>query len=115
MLAALATGLIGPAATAQGDRMTEDGSKEREILVVMRKLLAQIIKDTTPPSRAMKHPLKESTIEDIRQALALISARERELADAAGVAQERPYYTDDASAPRAVPLTKIGRRKPGDS
>ncbi len=95
--------------------MTEESSKEREILMVMRKLLAQIIKDTTPPSRAMKHPLKESTIEDIRQALLLISTRERELADAAGVSQERPYYTDDPAAPRAVPVTTIGRRKPGDS
>jgi hypothetical protein len=95
--------------------MTDDSTKEREILMVMRKLLAQIIKDTTPPSRAMKHPLTESTIEDIRQALLLISTRERELADAAGLAQERPYYTDDTTAPRAVPVTKIGRRKPGDS
>jgi len=95
--------------------MTDDSSKEWEILMVMRKLLAQIIKDTTPPSRAMKHPLKESTIEDIRQALLLISTRERELADAAGAAQERPYYTDDTTAPRAVPVTKIGRRKPGDA
>jgi hypothetical protein len=92
----------------------ESGSREREILMVMRKVLARVIRDTTPPSRAMKHPLNEGTIEDIRQCLTLISVRERELADAAGAAQERPYYTDDpqAQANRVVPITKIPRRKP---
>lgn len=86
-----------------------DSSKEREILVVMRKVLAQIIKDTTPPSRAMKHPLSEQTIEDVRQCLGLISSRERELADAAGIAQERPYFTDQQRPADVVPLTRIGR------
>jgi hypothetical protein len=96
--------------------MTEENSKERQILVVMRKVLAAVIKDTTPPNRAMKHPLTDRTIEDMRQCLALIAARERELADAAGVAQERPYYTDDpaAGANRVVPISKIPRRKPGE-
>jgi hypothetical protein len=91
--------------------VTADPSeKEREILVVMRKVLAQIIKDTTPPSRAMKHPLSEQTIQDVRQCLGLISARERELADAAGVAQERPYYTDEQPASTVVPMPRIGKR-----
>ncbi|MCB1772851.1 MAG: segregation and condensation protein A [Gammaproteobacteria bacterium] len=86
--------------------------KEREILVVMRKVLAQIIKDTTPPSRAMKHPLSEQTIEDVRQCLGLISARERELADAAGAATERPYYADEKPAAEVVSINRIG--KPGN-
>ena len=96
--------------------MTNDSSKERQVLMVMRKVLAAVIKDTTPPSRALKHPLTDRTIEDIRNCLGLIAARERELADAAGVAQERPYYTDDpaAQASRVVPITQISRRKPGD-
>ena len=46
--------------------MSDESRKEREILVVMRKVLAQIIKDTTPPSRAMRHPLSDQTIQDIR-------------------------------------------------
>jgi hypothetical protein len=91
--------------------MNDVSSKEREILVVMRKVLAQIIKDTTPPSRAMKHPLSDRTIEDVRQCLGLISSRERELADAAGVEQERPYYTDEASTAQVVPITRVGRIK----
>lgn len=96
--------------------MTDESSKERQILMVMRKVLAAVIKDTTPPSRALKHPLTERTIEDIRNCLGLIAARERELADAAGVVQERPYFTDDpaAQASRVVPITQISRRKPGE-
>jgi hypothetical protein len=95
--------------------VTADPSeKEREILVVMRKVLAQIIKDTTPPSRAMKHPLTDQTIQDVRHCLGLISARERELADAAGVAQERPYYTDAPPASTVVPMPHIGKRGPSD-
>jgi hypothetical protein len=51
-----------------------------------------------------------------RNCRARSAARERELADAAGVAQERPYYTDDpaAASNRVVPITKIPRRKPGE-
>jgi hypothetical protein len=91
--------------------MSEDSSKEREILMVMRKVLAAIIKDTTPPSRAMKHPLSDRTIEDVRQCLGLISAREKELADAAGVVQERPYYVDEKPAAEVVSINKISRKK----
>ncbi len=90
--------------------MSDDPSrKEREILKVMRKVLAQIIKDTTPPSRAMKHPLSDRTIEDVRHCLGLISSRERELADAAGIAQERPYFTDEQRSADVVSISRIGK------
>ncbi|MGB5451743.1 MAG: segregation and condensation protein A [Sedimenticolaceae bacterium] len=95
--------------------MSDTSKKEREILVVMRKVLAQIIKDTTPPSRAMKHPLTDQTIQDIRQCLGLISARERELADSAGATQERPHFTDEKSAAKVVPIGKIGKAPPKTS
>lgn len=95
--------------------MSDTSKKERDILVVMRKVLAQIIKDTTPPSRAMKHPLTDQTIQDIRQCLGLISLRERELADSAGVASERPYFTDEKSAAKVVPIGKIGKVPPKTS
>ena len=96
--------------------MSDDPSrKEREILMVMRKVLAQIIKDTTPPSRAMKHPLSDHTIEDVRHCLGLISSRERELADAAGIAQERPFYTDEPRPAEVVSINRIGKAgKPKD-
>jgi hypothetical protein len=90
-----------------------DLSKEQEILIVMRKVLASIIKDTTPPP-GMKHPLTEATIQDIRACLALISARERELADAQGRAVERPYYKGDSKPAEVVPIAKIQRPKRDD-
>ena len=89
--------------------MSEDSSKEREILMVMRKVLAQIVKETTPEFKTMKHPLSSSTIEDIRQCFALIAARERELADAAGAVRERPYFADEKPAAEVVPLHKVGK------
>jgi len=91
--------------------MSEDSSKEREVLRIMRKVLAQIIKDTTPASRAMKHPLSDQTIQDIRNCLGLISLRERELADIAGATMERPYFTDDKPAAEVVSINTIGRVK----
>lgn len=89
--------------------MTDTSKKEREILVVMRKVLAQIIKDTTPPSRAMKHPLSDQTIQDVRHCLGLISLRERQLADDAGVAQERPFFTDEKTTAEVVPIARVGK------
>ncbi|BAO44799.1 conserved hypothetical protein [Thiolapillus brandeum] len=77
-------------------------------MMVMRKVLANIIKDTTPEFKTMKHPLSANTIEDIRQCLRLIAARERELADAAGEAQSRPYFTDEKPRAEVIPISKIG-------
>ncbi len=91
--------------------MTDDSRKEREILMVMRKVLAQVVKDTTPEFKTMKHPLAPSTIEDIKHCFALIAARERELADAAGLPREKPYYVDEKPAAQVVPLHKVGRPK----
>jgi len=91
--------------------MSDVSKKERDILVVMRKVLAQIIKDTTPPSRAMKHPLTDQTIQDVRHCLGLISLRERELADAAGAVQERPHYTDETPPATVVPIGRVGKPK----
>jgi hypothetical protein len=86
-------------------------NKERDILRVMRGVLTQIIKDTTPAHRSMKHPLSDPTIEDIRNCLGLISARERELADLAGAAEERPYFADEKPAAEVVSINKLSRKK----
>lgn len=91
--------------------MSDGSQKEREILVVMRKVLANIIKDTTPEFKTMKHPLSGNTIEDIKLCLSLIAARERELADATGMAQSRPYYKDEKITADVVPIDKIGGLK----
>jgi hypothetical protein len=87
--------------------MTES-TKEQEILMVMRKVLAAIIKDTTPPP-GMKHPITPSTIEDIRACFALIAARERELAEVRGVQAEQPFFTDERPAAEVVPISQIRR------
>ncbi len=90
-------------------------SHEFRILQAMKQVLTGVIKDTsTPPGH--RHPLSDRTIEDIRQCLALISARERELLEAGGQANNlRPYYTDDPKAPKVIPIGSIGKntRKPG--
>lgn len=80
-------------------------------MIAMRKTLTAIIKDVTPPP-GMQHPLSADTIEDVRQCLALISAREKELADKDGRGGERPYYADVPRAAEVVPLSKLGKRGP---
>lgn len=89
--------------------MDDENSTEREIMMIMRKVLAQVIKDTTPPSKAMKHPLSPRTIDDIRNCLGLIASRERELADLAGIPVEKPHYTDEKLSAEVVSIDTIGR------
>jgi len=70
-------------------------SMEERILAAVKLTLAAVIKDTATP-HGMRHPLSDGTIQDLRQCLALISARERELAQAAGKpAIARPRYADE--------------------
>ena len=92
----------------QSDSVT---GKEYRILRAMKQTLTGIIKDTaTQPG--LKHPLSERTIEDIRQCLMLISARERELAEAAGKPMDmRPHYADEPQKSVVVPIRGIGRPK----
>lgn len=79
-------------------------SKEQRIMVVMRKVLASVVKDTTPPP-GMRHPLSDKTIEDIRQCFGLIAAREQELAKAAGIdLNEKPRYTDEPGVSKVVSI-----------
>ena len=70
-------------------------SIEERILQAVKLTLASVIKDTATP-HGMRHPLTDATIEDLRQCLALISARERELAQAAGRdLEDRPRFADE--------------------
>ena len=72
---------------------TEELSKEQQILRIMRKTLANVVKDATPLG-GRPNPLKDSTIQDIKDCFALISDRERELAEKLGFDQAKPYYSD---------------------
>jgi hypothetical protein len=88
-------------------------SQEQRILIAMRKTLAAVVKDVTPPP-GMKHPLSDSTIADVRACLGLIAAREKELADLDGRGGDRPYYADQPQTAQVVPIGGIRRAdKPG--
>lgn len=72
-------------------------SIEERILKAVKLTLAGVIKDTATP-QGMRHPLSERTIQDLQACLALISARERELAQAAGRAiGGRPRFADEST------------------
>ncbi|BAN35650.1 hypothetical protein SCD_n01839 [Sulfuricella denitrificans skB26] len=83
----------------------DETSMEQRILRVMRKVLGSVVKDTTPQP-GMHHALSQQTIEDIKACFALISAREMELAKEAGIAEERPHYSDDTKKAKVVPITR---------
>ena len=88
-------------------------TKEQRILVIMRKLLAQIVKDTTP-GPGMRHPLNEQTIKDIRDCFGLIAARERELANDAGIEiNDRPRFIDEPQTSKVLKF-KQPEKKPGN-
>jgi len=86
-----------------------DLTKEQQVLIAMRKTLAAIIKDVTPPP-GMRHPLSEPTIEDMRQCLGLIAEREKELADEQGRGGERPFFADEPQSAQVVPIAGLGKR-----
>ncbi len=78
----------------------DDLTLEHRILIRVRKVLASVVRDVTP-SPGMRNPLSPSTIEDIRDCFALISARERELnADRSN--RDLPVYADRGASTRIV-------------
>ena len=90
-------------------------SKEQRILRVLRKVLANIVKDTTPAA-GEQHPLQESTIHDIRDLFGLIAEREKELAQEAGFsADEKPLYPDQRRTAQVVTLQRPAKKPPADA
>lgn len=87
-------------------------NKEQRVMRMMRKVLAEVVKDTTPKPGA-PHPLRPETLGLLKDCFALISSREQELAVEQGMAtDERPRYKDDApSSAHVVPLDQIRRIK----
>lgn len=81
-------------------------SKEERILRMLKKVLTDVIKDTTTPP-GMKHPLSDNTIEGIRDCLSLITSRENELQVEAGrESQNRPRFVDEPQKNVVVNLEK---------
>ncbi|MDP1594108.1 MAG: segregation and condensation protein A [Gallionella sp.] len=83
---------------------TENLSKEQQVLYLMRKILASVVKDTTTKP-GMPHPLSDNTIQDIRECFGLISDREAELAELLGQSRnEKPYYKDQPQKTNVIHL-----------
>ena len=90
----------------------ENLSKQQRILRVLRKVLANIVKDATP-APGMPHPLKESTVLDIRDLFGLISEREAELADQSHPDRnEKPSYVDEPKKSNVIKMHKPGKKSP---
>ena len=89
----------------------QDPSTESRILFMMKKVLTNIAKDThTPPG--MRHPLSDSTINDMRACLDLIVSRETELnAQGDNVSSSKPRFIDEPSDSVVV---QLDTRKPAD-
>jgi len=96
--------------------MTEEKlNKEERVLRVMKRVLTNIAKDTyTRPGH--RHPLSDDTVNDIRNCLSLITAREAELNEVAGrTMSHRPRFVDEPQSSVVVPLTIPGdkdKKKP---
>ena len=89
---------------------TEQSMEER-ILQAVKRTLTNVVRDTATP-HGMRHPLSDATIEDLRQCLSPISARERELAAAAG--RELTARPRTAGEPSGTDKVIRLVRKPGD-
>src|SRR5512147_1463551 len=97
--------------TSEAGAMSDsEASMEARILKAVKLTLANVIKDTATP-HGMRHPLSDGTIQDLRQCLALISARERELAQAAGKAPAgKPRYADEPA--RKAEVVRFHKKRP---
>ena len=88
-------------------------SKEARILRMVKRVLTDIVKDTTTPPE-LKHPLSDSTIQGIRDCLSLITSREQELQLEAGTpSRTKPRFIDEPQKNVVVSL-KPKPKKPSN-
>jgi hypothetical protein len=86
-------------------------TQEERILRMMKRVLTDVAKDTYARP-GYRHPLSDATIDGMRQCLALISARERELNELAGRSMDaRPRFVDEPKSSVVVTLDVPGSRK----
>ena len=86
---------------------TDFHSKEHQILTTLRQVLSSVVRDTTPkPGRP--HALRPETVEDLKHCFMLITAREKEIIEAAGdnSMDKRPHYADEPKTSHVVQFTK---------
>lgn len=91
-------------------------TKEQKILRIMQSVLTDVARDTHAPP-GMKHPLTDKTIQNIRDCLSLIVARQQELAEALGQDMNmRPRYADEPrKTDSVVPINIDALRKKPES
>ncbi len=77
----------------------------------MRKTLTSVVRDCAPrPDQPS--PLSKAAVENVRMCLAMISAREAELAELLGLSRtERPYYTDESKPAETMQFMPQPKRK----
>lgn len=93
----------------------EHFSTEKRVLMAMRKTLAKVVRDLTPSDSAVRYPLSDETVEDIKMCFDLISTRERELAQQAGVEiKDRPHFIDEPATSNVVSIQGLSAKK-GDT
>jgi hypothetical protein len=95
---------------------SDEISQEERILRMMKKVLTDVAKDTHAQP-GFRHPLSDNTVQGIRDCLALIAARERELVEARGRSMDmRPHFIDEPKKTVVVPLDSLKKHKPaGDN
>ena len=88
----------------------QEPTKEERVLRMVKRVLTDIAKDTyTRPGH--RHPLADETVMGIRDCLALITARETELAEAAGRPMKmRPRFVDEPQTSVVVSLDVAGNK-----
>ena len=85
---------------------TDFHSKEHQILATLRKVLSEVVRDTTPPA-GRRHPLSPQTIEDVKHCFMLITSREKEIIEeAGGEMNKRPRYADEPKTSHVVQFIK---------
>ncbi len=85
---------------------TEFHSKEHQILATLRKVLSEVVRDTTPPP-GRPQPLKPQTVDNIKLCFQLITSREKEIIEASGSKMDkRPRYADEPKTSQVVPFIK---------
>lgn len=90
--------------------MAAELTKEERILRMMKRVLTDVAKDTHAKP-GFRHPLSETTIDGMRECLALIAAREQELAEENGRdINMRPRYIDEPKREVVVPLNAASLR-----
>lgn len=85
---------------------TDFHSKEHQILATLRKVLSEVVRDTTPkPGRP--HALTPQTVDNVKLCFQLITSREKEIIEEAGSKMDkRPRYADEPKSAHVVQFTK---------